>query len=273
MQMKRHESLVRQHQGSRESAIAILGELIERRKKITLLIQQEMVENRKPLNETAAGQQLDQDILRERAKHKEEMEEWKQKMDEAIKKRDFVAKAHIEEMQRGLQIKMEEAKQARESMRADFKKLHKECEEEMNKMKNRINEQVCELQESSRRREELQAKLDAGQSNLMISKQLHDYEQKIHSLEAKLDSQITMMERRKGGKFSLQEPTRVRLMLMFVPGLSSEVSKWSAHPSSHPPAYTDMFSLAKIVFGALLPWPISVGYQLANMNLKDKSRA
>ena len=205
--MKKQGSLVQRLEGNKRSALAILSELINRRKKITLQIQREMVVNKKDLNETAAGQQLDQDILREKAKHKKEMKELKQQMAEAIKKQDDVAKAYIAEAQKGLQTKIEEGDRARESIRADFEKLQKEREEEMNRMKNRINEQVTQLEESSKKHNELQAKLDAGQGNPMLNRELHDYEQKIHSLEMKIETQTKMLERRKGGKSLFKPPT------------------------------------------------------------------
>ncbi|KIW96290.1 uncharacterized protein Z519_03359 [Cladophialophora bantiana CBS 173.52] len=206
--MKKQGSLVRRHEGNKTSALSILGDLIDRREKIILQIQQEMVENKKDLNETAAGQQLDQDLLREKAKHKKEMRELKQQMDQAIKSHDEVAKAYIADMQKDLQGKIEEGERARESIRRDFEKLQKEREEEMNKMKNRINDQVKQLEESSKRHSELQAKLDAGQGSPMLNKQMKDYEQKIHSLEMKIETQTKMMERRKGG-------------------VSAEVGEWS----------------------------------------------
>jgi chromosome segregation ATPase len=207
IQMKKQGSLVRRHEGNKKSALGILGELVNRRRKITLQIQHEMVENKKDLNETAAGQQLDQDILREKAKHKAEMRELKHKMDQAIKKHDDVAKAYIADMQQGLQAKIEEGEKARESIRADFEKLQKDREEEMEKMKNRINEQVKQLEESSKKHDDLQAKIEGGQGNPKMERQLHDYEQKMHSLEMKVETQTKLLERRKGGKSVLKLST------------------------------------------------------------------
>ncbi|EXJ72935.1 uncharacterized protein A1O5_04084 [Cladophialophora psammophila CBS 110553] len=123
--MEKQGNLVPRQEGNKRSALSILGDLIDRREKIILQIQQEMVENKRDLNETAAGQQLDQDLLQEQAKHKKEMRELKQQMDQAIKSHDEVAKAYIADMQKDLQGKIEEGERARESIRRDLRNCRK----------------------------------------------------------------------------------------------------------------------------------------------------
>ncbi|KAJ3917550.1 P-loop containing nucleoside triphosphate hydrolase protein [Lentinula edodes] len=62
------------HERTRESANAILSHLVAKTA-TSLLIQREMVEESKGISETAAGKELQQEILRQVEKHQQEMDE------------------------------------------------------------------------------------------------------------------------------------------------------------------------------------------------------
>ncbi|KAJ3842819.1 P-loop containing nucleoside triphosphate hydrolase protein [Lentinula raphanica] len=72
------------HERTAESAASILSHLVAKSPK-TLLIQHEMVEEHKPLSETAAGMELQQEILKQVERHQAEMEEL---LDELKRNRD-----------------------------------------------------------------------------------------------------------------------------------------------------------------------------------------
>ena len=102
--MRSEGTIITRHTGNKQSALAILDMIISNRSDITLQIQREIASG-KNVDETQAGQQLAEDILKERAEHQKQMAQMQQDMAKAIKENDAVAKAYITEIQNELQKK------------------------------------------------------------------------------------------------------------------------------------------------------------------------
>lgn len=205
--MNRKGSAVRRHKGDQASALAIIDVLIKNRKRLTLQIQREIVDDGRTLNDTEAGKQLDQDIQRERKKHEKEMREMEKRMQEAIRENDMLAKEHIEEMKMELQQKIEEGEKARESIRADYVKLQNEREAELQRIKDSVNEQTEQLRQRSMECERLKGALQSGQGNTgQLERFLITYERKIGELEKELKETRNLAERKKSGKSMATTP-------------------------------------------------------------------
>lgn len=199
--MKSQGSDVARDTGNKESALAILDTIIAKRSKITLQIQQEIVNDGKRVIDTSAGQQVEQDILRERAKHQREMEELHQDMRKAMEKNDAVARAHIAEIQKELQAKIAAGEEATMAMKADYAKMQKDRNEEMEKLRDQINEQVKQLHKKSQQCDELKGKLEKGQGDpVQLQHDIQAYEKRIEDLEKKMNEGKVTVERRKDGE-------------------------------------------------------------------------
>jgi hypothetical protein len=72
----------------RDSAMSIVDSIVERQRTIVLEIQDQMVNKRLRLDETAAGQFMSQELLRQRNKYQQEIRNLQEEMREAIHGKD-----------------------------------------------------------------------------------------------------------------------------------------------------------------------------------------
>lgn len=81
-------SAVLRHSGSQQSGMAILEWSLRNRRRLTLQIQREINTDGIPLDETAAGQEVINSLLKQRRRYEREMEQLRQDMEEALNLRD-----------------------------------------------------------------------------------------------------------------------------------------------------------------------------------------
>ena len=85
------------HDNPNASAANIVGRLANHKAPITTDLQRQLVDENKPLDETAAGRELQSEILREKAKWAKEVREIEEQMEEAIRKKDRDAEEMMRE--------------------------------------------------------------------------------------------------------------------------------------------------------------------------------
>lgn len=93
---------------------------------IVLDLQDQMVTQARPLQETAAGIELEAEIARERKKFEKELKETREMMNEAIRQRDSEAEKAMRELKTDYTNKIERLKSEHKKLRTDTEKLHKE---------------------------------------------------------------------------------------------------------------------------------------------------
>ncbi|KAF8150026.1 P-loop containing nucleoside triphosphate hydrolase protein [Crassisporium funariophilum] len=126
------------HENSSESAHNILRSIVENHP-ISLQIQRELVDQKKDISQTAAGEELNREMMIQIQKHRNEMRMLQEEMREAIRTKDEETRKELEIETRKLQAEMNR-------VQSDSQKLVSEYNEEKNKMERRMQE----LSESAR---------------------------------------------------------------------------------------------------------------------------
>ncbi|KAL8330289.1 hypothetical protein RB593_001345 [Gaeumannomyces tritici] len=93
---------------------------------IVLDLQDQMVTQERPLQETAAGIELEAEIARERKRWEKELREAREMMNEAIRLRDSESAKALSELKADYTNKIEWMKSEHKKLRTDTEKLHKE---------------------------------------------------------------------------------------------------------------------------------------------------
>ncbi|KAI1680562.1 Outer membrane protein [Pyrenophora tritici-repentis] len=171
-------------ENDRSSALAILNAVVRNRKEITLRIQQEMSTEGLGLEETEAGQQLNEDITKERERHRRDIEELQQEKEEALAVANQEAAEQINELQADLAKKIQAGEESQERLRTDLEKLQAERKAELKKLFEEMQEQKDKLDKmeadneetrfmatSQTNREEFQGVLSALEESMRIEKE------------------------------------------------------------------------------------------------------
>ncbi|TDL23891.1 P-loop containing nucleoside triphosphate hydrolase protein [Rickenella mellea] len=136
--LDKHAQLVRHSPRTPESAQNIMRRLI-RNQPWALQIQKELVDQRLDISQTAAGSELNKELLEQAERHREEMRELEIQMLAAIEEKDTETKAELE---------ME-----RQRLRADVERVEGEATrmaDEYSAQKRRLEEKLQEMEEQSR---------------------------------------------------------------------------------------------------------------------------
>ncbi|KAK7032288.1 hypothetical protein VNI00_013247 [Paramarasmius palmivorus] len=143
------------HDNTPETARAILSHVVENTP-LPLRIQTELVDQGKNLSETAAGAELNRELMEQIRKHEVEMKELQKEMQDAIRQKDEETRMELAAEKKKLQDEMDR-------IQDDSRKLASDYADEKAEMKRRMDEmkQVAEAQANRQRQEvrELEQKL------------------------------------------------------------------------------------------------------------------
>jgi chemotaxis protein histidine kinase CheA len=135
----RGSSVVR-HDGTKECAMEMIEDLIQRHNKggpVLLEIQREMVDDKKPLDQTAAGQEVEKDLTAAKQKFEEQIADLQESYDEALKERDEQLAQVLREQRDDLEKKLQRAGEAQENLKITLEKL---CEEKTAEYTQKVHE-------------------------------------------------------------------------------------------------------------------------------------
>lgn len=172
-------SFVIRHDGSKDCAMKIIDNLIERRAQgpVTLDIQKEMIDDKKSLEDTAAGQEVEKEITLAKKKFEEQISELQESYDDALKERDEQLAQVLKDQSDELEKKLQRAGEAQENLKISFEKL---CEEKTAE----YAQMVHELQEEKRQRiaeyAARQAELDRLQEEQEKDAERHRKEREVY---------------------------------------------------------------------------------------------
>jgi hypothetical protein len=130
--LDKHARLLR-HENTLQSAQAILRHLISNRP-IVLRIQRELVEDHLDISQTAAGAELNRELIEQRRKHQEELQNIQIEMKAAIEARDDEARRELEEETRKLEAKMTRLQMDSQKLAYDYKQEMIRMEGQMHTM-------------------------------------------------------------------------------------------------------------------------------------------
>lgn len=135
--MVKQGSRVARHSHSRHSAMRIVDSIVERQRTMVLEIQDEMVNRRLRLDETAAGRFMSRELLDQRNKMQEEIQDLQDRLREAVEKKnedgvEYFALYHGELQER---MDRQDLDQQIRNLRVSFENLKWERERESEKIR------------------------------------------------------------------------------------------------------------------------------------------
>ena len=125
-QMARHHDTI-------QSAHDIIRRIMENHP-VVLQIQRELVDERKDIVNTAAGEAVNQELREQIKRHQVELDEVQEEMAQALERMDEQTKRELERDRRKLQERMEKIKKDSEGMVANYAAEKERAEEKMRQM-------------------------------------------------------------------------------------------------------------------------------------------
>jgi hypothetical protein len=113
-----------------QSSALDLVSLLIKKPQVTLQIQHELVEDNKSLVDTAAGQAVNEELIRLAQKHKEDMERVQKEIQEALEERDLEMQQILEQQQNRLDKEIDKVRQQQEQLRYDRRAERRKIESE-----------------------------------------------------------------------------------------------------------------------------------------------
>lgn len=121
--MVRRGAQLQKHDGTVESARAILGRILKQNRPVVLDIQQEMGDKGLPLEDTTVGKILQDDLIDQQANHDAELKEIEQQMEDAKQSDDKSAIAILNEDGQRHREQLRELNYLRQQLRVNIEKL------------------------------------------------------------------------------------------------------------------------------------------------------
>jgi hypothetical protein len=124
------------------SASEILQYLIQRRKPITLDIQVELVDNKKSLNETGAGQELHAELERQKKEYEKQLAALRQEMEDAMSKMNADLKEQLQAEKNDLERRLRDAREHDRQLDATREEIRQQMAREAQSERNALQEQL-----------------------------------------------------------------------------------------------------------------------------------
>jgi len=136
--MCKNGSKVFRYADTRESALDLIGYILSLHKKVTLDIQDEMVNKGHDIDETSAAHEINAAIIREKKNHLAKLESMREQMQEAMKEYDEDLQNQIKEEIDTLQDKISKGAEEQRKLSQTLKDVDKRKEEEFRAFKEQI---------------------------------------------------------------------------------------------------------------------------------------
>lgn len=140
------------HDNTLESARTIVRHLARKAPR-TLRIQKELVDQKKSINDTAAGVELQGELHSLMERHRLEIRNLRDEMTRAIADRDLTTRNELDQARRELENKLH-------TLEGEKERLSREYQQEKQQADERIRQLIQAHQEERRRREEKEAELE-----------------------------------------------------------------------------------------------------------------
>lgn len=165
---------VKRHDNSRESAMALLEELVQN-KKMAMSIQKEMVTEGKTLDQTQAGIELEFELQKQKEKSKHELAELQETMRQAMAASDHESSEALRQHKADMQQKIDKIRRQREDLRVTMEAMHAEKFAELEKSHQEQWEEIKraheeETQELKAQVEHVTRRLDESNSPALVQK-------------------------------------------------------------------------------------------------------
>ncbi|KAL8405392.1 hypothetical protein RB596_004311 [Gaeumannomyces avenae] len=146
--MVQRGSRIFRHTNNPDSALRLVRLFLREHRLETLAIQSEMVDNGWSLDQTAAGQELDSVLAKEREKFRRDLDYAQQQMKEAIEARDKESEEMLRQHQEETNKKIKALEEERQNIRITMEKLHEENAAKPQKRLDEEKEQASKMKEA-----------------------------------------------------------------------------------------------------------------------------
>ncbi|KAF9267985.1 P-loop containing nucleoside triphosphate hydrolase protein [Marasmius fiardii PR-910] len=177
------------HDNTPETARAILLHLVQNRP-LPLRIQTELVDQKKSISETAAGAELNREMMEQIRKHEKEMRELQEEMKAAIKAKDEETRKELEVETKKLQAEMTRVQTDAQRLASDYTSQKAELEKKMDAVRRAAEAEKVEQQ---RRIDELRQALVENNNTSNAERE---------RLQQQLNDAIARYNQPRGGFFS-----------------------------------------------------------------------
>ncbi|KZM21060.1 uncharacterized protein EKO05_0011164 [Ascochyta rabiei] len=178
-QMIDHGSKVMRQDRDEASAREILEYLIKRKKPVTLDIQVELVDNKKNLNETGAGQELHAELEKQKKHYEKQLATLRKEMGDAMVKMDKDMKKEFQVEKDEIKRRLREAREHDRQLQIGREELRRQMALEAQKERNTLLEQL-------RQQERLLAR---EENRLEQQKERHKYQLQTNKMTTYLQQQ------------------------------------------------------------------------------------
>lgn len=199
--MEKGGSRVMRHNGTANSAQAILSEMVNQ-KKVILEIQRQMVDQNLPLVKTVAGEFLEKEFTEARKQQEDELRELKESMEAAKKEKDQEMVGLLLAQQKTCEDRLRAADSDQRKLKVDFKALEQEQ-----------SPRYQALLEQLKRENATEGTVSANASDIKFLEQsLADLQDDFERKEKEHRAQISRMRREVKAQ-SAQEQHRIQQMI------------------------------------------------------------
>jgi GTPase SAR1 family protein len=136
-----------------ESACEIIQYLLARRKPVTLDIQVELVDNKKTLNETGAGQELHAELEKQKKQYEKQLAELRKEMEDAMAKMNEDLKEQLQAEKEDLERRLQEAREHDRQLDATREEIRQQMALEAQRERNELQEQLRQAERQVAREE------------------------------------------------------------------------------------------------------------------------
>ena len=180
-------SRVERHDGSKSSARKLIADLVDRKDRVELVIQKQLVDERRNLFDTDAGQELQREVIEERTKAEDRLAELKLDMDMALLEKDKRWQEQITQDRNDFETMIQHGYQETESLKIDLKRIKSEKDKQFEEMKERLTRERIAWETKYR-----EARNEGSQFALAQNHALSDQDR----MAAAHQQQIELFERR-----------------------------------------------------------------------------
>ncbi|KAH6887450.1 hypothetical protein B0T10DRAFT_71258 [Thelonectria olida] len=169
-------SRVHRHYNTADSAQRIIKELARGSLRVTLDLQDQMVNERRELIETGAGKEIEAELIEERKKWARELKDVRDQMEEAIQLKDMEAQQALKEVKDDYKGRIKRLEQQSQRLHVDSARLH---QEQIENLKREMKEQ----QEKSSRAMKENLKRELKEQQDKHSKEMNELREQKDELE------------------------------------------------------------------------------------------
>ena len=180
-------SRVERHDGSRSSARKLMSDLLDRQDPVELAIQKQLVDEKRILFDTDAGQELRREVNEARMMAEDTLAELKLDMDMALLEKDKRWQEQITENRNNFEAKIQRGYQETESLKIDLQRMVSEKDKQFQEMVQRLTSERIAWERKYR---------EATSNSSLLSPERDHYRSDQERMAAAHQQQIELFEKR-----------------------------------------------------------------------------